>query len=82
MNFWEDCNNLDMWRRQVIKTLPTLAEDSSKLHYNRISTCAIPRTIPGTQELVMVKFRPTVRNVFILISLENFVPYDRGVKSP
>lgn len=49
---------------------------------NRISTCAIPRTIPGTQELVMVKFRPTVRNVFILISLENFVPYDRGVKSP
>ena len=32
MNFWEDCNNLDMWRRQVIKTLPTLAEDSSKLH--------------------------------------------------
>ena len=32
MNFWEDCNNLDMWRRQVFKTLPTLAEDSSKLH--------------------------------------------------
>ena len=29
----------------------------------------------------MVKFRPTVRNVFILISLENFVPYDRVLKA-